>query len=109
MIAVGGEPIPSRHTHNTTRLPWVGRSVLEACYKDIIRYEQGLEWSLRLLERKQQAVYNMGGLAEMFREGDEDAVIKRINLVDMVRGNLNTIVVDKEDTYQHTNRCNGWH
>jgi uncharacterized protein len=98
LIAVGGEPIPSRHT--LTRLPWVGRSVLEACYKDIIRYDQGLEWSLRLLERKQQAVYNMGGLAEMFREGDEDAVIKRINLVDMVRGNLNTIVVDKEDTYQ---------
>jgi uncharacterized protein len=102
IITIGGEPIPTRYTFVNTqvaRLPWVGRSVLEACAPDIIRYQQGLEWSLRLLERKQQAVYSMAGLGEMFEQGDEVAVQKRIHLVDMVRGNLNSVVVDKDDTY----------
>ena len=102
LILVGGEPIPTRYMmSNTTtiRMPWIGRSVLESCMVDIDRYQQGLEWSLRLLERKQQAVYNMSGLAEMFEAGDDGIVQKRINLVDTVRGNLNSVVVDKDDTY----------
>ena len=41
----------------------------------------------------------MAGLGEMFENGDDLIVQKRINLVDMVRGNLNSVVVDKEDTY----------
>jgi uncharacterized protein len=102
IITIGGEAIPTRYTfanNAVARLSWVGRSILESCAPDIIRYQQGLEWSLRLLERKQQAVYNMSGLGEMFQAGDDLAVQKRINLVDMVRGNLNSVVVDKEDTY----------
>jgi uncharacterized protein len=102
IITIGGEPIPTRYGFSNSavaRLPWVGRSVLESCAADIVRYQQGLEWSLRLLERKQQAVYNMAGLAEMFQAGDDEAVKKRIALVDMVRSNLTSIVVDKEDTF----------
>jgi hypothetical protein len=64
-----------------------------------MRYGQALEWALRLLERKQQAVYSMQGLGEMFANGDDAIVQKRINMVDLVRGNLNSVVVDKEDTY----------
>ena len=102
IVTVGGEPVPTKYTFVNTqiaRLPWVGRSVLESCAPDIIRYQQGLEWSLRLLERKQQAVYNMAGLGEMFQAGDDSIVQKRIALVDTVRGNLNSVVVDKEDSY----------
>jgi uncharacterized protein len=101
LLTIGGEPIPTKAftNNNQIRLPWIGRSVLEACAPDIVRYQQGLEWSLRLLERKQQAVYNMAGLGEMFEQGDDNAVQKRINLVDMVRGNLNSVVIDKDDTY----------
>ncbi len=102
LILMGGEPIPTRYMFAKTsiaRMPWIGRSVLESCQQDIVRYQQGLEWSLKLLERKQQAVYNMSGLGEMFSAGDDLIVQKRINMVDMVRGNLNTVVVDKDDTY----------
>jgi uncharacterized protein len=98
IIPVSGEPIPFGYVFYN-RIPWMGRSILEACYNDISRYEQGLEWSLRLLERKQQAVYSMSGLAEMWAQGDDNMVKERINLVDLVRGNLNSVVVDKEDTY----------
>ena len=98
IIPVGGEPMPFGYMFYN-RVHWVGRSVLESCYNDISRYEQGLEWSLRLLERKQQAVYSMNGLGEMWAQGDDRMVTERINLVDLVRGNLNSVVIDKEDTY----------
>lgn len=102
LILIGGEPIPTRYVvgrPGMARLPWVGRSILESSANDIWRYQQGLEWSLRLLERKQQAVYNMTGLGEMFEAGDDEMVRKRINLVDTVRNNLTSVVVDKDDSY----------
>ncbi len=98
LIPMGGEPIPYGYVF-ANRIYWAGRSVLEGCYDDISRYCQGLEWSLRLLERKQQAVYSMAGLGDMFAQGDDAIVKERINLVDLVRGNLNSVVIDKEDTY----------
>jgi hypothetical protein len=98
LIPIAGEPLPP-NIASYNRIPWTGRSVLESCAKDIGRYERGLDWSERLLERKQQAVYNMSGLGEMFANGDDALVVRRINMVDQVRGNLNSVVVDKDDTY----------
>jgi hypothetical protein len=98
LIPVAGEPLPP-NMQKFNRIPWAGRSMLEACAKDIGRYERGLDWSERLLERKQQAVYSMSGLGDMLAHGDDGLAIKRINMVDQVRGNLNSVVVDKEDTY----------
>jgi phage-related protein (TIGR01555 family) len=98
LIPMGGEPIPYGITAYN-RVHWIGRSALESCYTDLVRYGLGLEWSLRLLERKQQAVYAMQGLGEMFAQGMDNVVKERINLVDVVRGNLNSVVIDKDDTY----------
>lgn len=99
LIPVSGDALPPNIAHYN-RINWAGRSVLECCSKDISRYEQGLDWTLRLLERKQQPVYQMAGLGEMFAQGDDPMVTKRVNMVDQVRGNLNTVVVDKDDTYE---------
>jgi phage-related protein (TIGR01555 family) len=98
LIPVAGDPMPGGLIYYN-RVPWAGRSNLESCMKDLMRYDMGLEWSLRLLERKQQAVYSMEGLGQMFLQGDDEFVNKRINMVDMVRSNLNSIVVDKNDEY----------
>lgn len=98
LIPVGGEAMPPRIV-SFNRLYWVGKSVLEYCMPDIDRYLQGLDWSLRLIERKQQAVYQMAGLGEMMANGDDGLVVKRINMVDQVRGNLNSVIVDKDDEY----------
>jgi hypothetical protein len=98
LIPVPGEPLPPNMVY-FNRIHWAGRSVLEACAKDIGRYERGLDWSERLLERKQQAVYNMSGLGEMMANGDDAMVVRRINMVDQVRSNLNSVVVDKDDVY----------
>jgi hypothetical protein len=98
LIPVAGEPLPPNMVR-FNRVTWTGRSVLESCHKDIGRYERALDWSERLLERKQQAVYNMSGLGEMMANQDDGLVVRRINMVDQVRGNLNSVVIDKDDTY----------
>jgi phage-related protein (TIGR01555 family) len=98
LIPVAGDPMPAGIVW-FNRIQWAGRSNLESCMKDLMRYDAGLEWSLRLLERKQQAVYSMDGLGQMFLQGDDVLVQKRINMVDMVRSNLNSIVIDKNDEY----------
>lgn len=102
LITVSGDPVPIGYV-NMNGIPWTGRPVLEGCLSDLMRYNQSLEWALRLLERKQQAVYSMNGLGEMFANEDDAIVQKRINMVDLVRGNLNSVVIDKEDTYQIQN------
>jgi phage-related protein (TIGR01555 family) len=96
LIPVHGDPVPLAMQAD---IQWFGRSVLEGCLDDLQRYSQGLYWSMKLLERKQQATYAMEGLGEMFASGDDDIVARRINLIDQVRGNLNTVVVDKTDSY----------
>lgn len=102
LIPIAGEVMPVGHV-NLSGINWIGRPVLEGCIADLMRYGQALEWALRLLERKQQAIYNMSGLGEMFANGDDLMVQKRINLVDLVRGNLNSVVVDKDDVYNILN------
>lgn len=98
LIFMGGEPTPLKQIIRQN-LSFAGRSVLEGCLDDLSRYDQSLQWTLRLLERKQQGVYLMEGLGDLFAEQADDIVSRRINLVDLVRGNLNSVVVDAKDSY----------
>ena len=53
--------------------------------------------AVKLLDRSIQAVYSMKDLAaELATEEGEDRVLKRIQLIDMARGLLNSIVIDSE-------------
>lgn len=102
LIPVAGPPMPTSYYQQLT-IPWIGKSALEPCINSISRLEQGLAWTLRLLERKQQGIYNMSGLGEMMVQGDSALAVNRINMVDQVRSMLNSIVVDKEDEYNVLN------
>ena len=102
LIFVQGEPLPGKQL-SQQGITWKGRSVLEGCIDDLSRYDQALQWTLRLLERKQQGIYQMEGLGELFLQQQDEIVSRRINLVDLVRGNLNSVVVDKNDTYSIEN------
>jgi uncharacterized protein len=102
MIFMSGEPLPLKQV-SRQGINWVGRSVLEGCLDDLSRYDQALQWTIRLLERKQQGIYSMEGLGDLFAQGMDDVVSRRINLVDLVRGNLNSVVVDKNDDYNIEN------
>lgn len=53
--------------------------------------------STKLLERSVQAIYSMKGLAQMLSTDDgENNVLKRLQVIDMARGLLNSIAIDSD-------------
>lgn len=51
----------------------------------------------KMLERSVQAIYSMKGLAALLTTDDgENAVLKRLQVIDMARGLLNSIAIDSE-------------
>lgn len=80
-----------------------GASSLQCCVDQLKRVGIGHQYAMMLLERSQQAVHKIPGLANTLRQPGGDAMIqKRVDVVDYVRGVLNTIVIDGEEDYTVT-------
>jgi phage-related protein (TIGR01555 family) len=78
-----------------------GASVIQGAFVQLNRLDNSYNYANLLLERMQQAVHGIPGLAQMLGEpGAEDLVARRVNIVDRVRGAANTIVIDGEETYE---------
>lgn len=93
-----GDRIPDRE--RATNLGW-GCSVLQACQDQLKRLGMSHQWTSMILERAQQAVHKIPMLANTLSSpGGEANVRKRVDVVDMVRGILNTIIVDAQEDYQ---------
>jgi len=97
LIEIPGDPLPAKL--RVRGIPWEGRSVADQAFQAVDMYLKSLRLAVSVLERKQQAVYAMKGLADAIKVGMDSEVQRRINLVDAVRGVLNTVAVDSEDTY----------
>lgn len=97
LVPIPGDPRPSGLS--ASPIPWEGRPAVVQAYRTLRRYLRALNWAEKLLERKQQGIYSMKGLAEAIEAGLETAVQKRVSLVDSVRGVLNTVAIDSEDSY----------
>lgn len=97
LITVSGEPLPRQLQYSG--LPWQGRDVATRPYQVLAQMVNALARVGDILDRKQQAVYKMTGLAESIEAGLEDAVRRRVELTDQVRGILNTVAVDGDDEY----------
>lgn len=100
LLFMGGEPLPERLKNG---LHWIGRSAVSAVYPKIRDYQQSLKWASLILERKQQAVHKMKGLALAINQGLEEKIRERINLVERARNLLNGVAVDSEDDYNIIN------
>lgn len=98
LIEIPGDPVPAKL--NRKGIPWAGRPAVSRAFRAIRRYGEGLHWALRLLEKKQQAVHKMKGLADAIVADMEGAIRKRVEMVDAVRNALNGVAVDAEDDYQ---------
>lgn len=98
LIPFAGDPIPIS-ANIRSMVWWQGKSALDCCANSILRLERAFNWSERLLERKQQGIYKMEGLGDMFARKQDDIVRKRIALVDHVRNILSSVVVDATDDY----------
>lgn len=101
IIEVPGAP-RGRDPMGNTRIPWAGRGMGPKTIQAIERYRRCLALSEKLLERSQQAVHKMKGLASMLMAGQEGVVRARIDLVDANRSALNGVAVDSEDGYDIT-------
>lgn len=105
ILTVTGGPLPN--AVNISNVPWMGRVEITRAYKSICRYEESLDYALKILMRKQQGVYGMTGMADLLKNpaiagvpGSGERIIQsRINAVDAVRGVLNTVAVDGADSY----------
>lgn len=103
LITIPGGPTVSVAGGADVRgVPWAGRGVAPSAVRAIERYRRVLNWAEKLLERSQQAVHGMKGLASMLMAGQEPVVRKRIDLVDGNRNAMNGVAVDSEDTYTIT-------
>ncbi|CUI29672.1 DUF1073 domain-containing protein [Achromobacter xylosoxidans] len=98
LIEIPGDPVPAKL--NRKGIPWAGRPAVSRAFHAIRRYGEGLHWALRLLEKKQQAVHKMKGLADAIVAEMEAAIRKRVEMVDAARNALNGVAVDAEDDYQ---------
>lgn len=100
LLRVPGQPMPRRIAGNGG-VPWMGRPVLSgAVARALSELREGLAWIPALLQRKQNAVYAMKSLTETLLEPDgEQLIMRRLNITDTVRGVLNTVAIDSEDSY----------
>lgn len=96
-IYVYGRARPWRQTD--TNLVWPGVSEGQRCLKCALRLSRAFQWSEKALERKQQGIFKMKGLAVAIQQKMQDVVTSRLNLVDSVRSILNTIAIDADDEY----------
>lgn len=97
LIPIAGDLLPESMRHRG--MYWQGRSVTERAYKAVLDWEEARHKTKQVLDRKQQPVYQMKGLADAIANDLEDVVQKRVNSVDFTRGILNTVAVDSEDSY----------
>lgn len=81
-----------------------GGSIMEQVQDKLERYNTSHDFATLALERLSQSVMMFDGLADMLStEFGEKQVEKRLQLIDMARGMMNTIALDKEDEYDLKN------
>jgi len=82
---------------------WGGR-VFDKVRDDLVRYDSGLSLSLLLLSRLSQGVLKLDGMSTLLQTDEgEQAVQKRLHLIDMARHIMNTMALDSADEYKLEN------
>lgn len=102
MIEIPGAPMASVAGMNLRNVPWAGRGLSPKAVLAIQRYQRGVNWAEKLLERSQQAVHSMEGLASMLLAKQEPVIRARIDLVDGNRSAINGVAIDSKDSYTIT-------
>lgn len=100
LLRVSGDALSYRSA--VMDIPWMGRSALEGCRADLMRYRDALMLTRAILERKQQPVHRMAGLADTLAlpDGEGERIIAaRLRNVDLMRGLFTTVAVDGGDEF----------
>ncbi|MES2180709.1 MAG: DUF1073 domain-containing protein [Pseudomonadota bacterium] len=98
VLVFDGESVPS--DIRVSNQGW-GASVIQNCFKELMRLDSSYKWSGLLLERMQQAVHGIPDLSTQVADPQGEAnIVKRLAIVDRVRSSLNTIAIDALETYE---------
>lgn len=103
IIPIPGAPMAVIGGVDMRDIPWMGRGVSRAAVLAIQRWRRTVKLGEALMERSQQAVHKMKGLADMLLAKQEATVRARINLVDANRSAMNGVAVDADDSYEILN------
>lgn len=80
-----------------------GVSALAKCWYQLQRLGVSHQWAEKLLEKSQQGVAKFSGLSQqLMAPGGQQAVINRLNMLDMSRNAINSIAIDALDDYTVT-------
>lgn len=76
-----------------------GYSVVAGVVESVKRYYASLNISTDILGTLNQSIIKMKDLNEVILEGREDDLIARLNVINYLKSNLSTLLIDKEDEY----------
>ena len=78
-----------------------GSTVFESVKAELLHYTGGNDLAFMALSRLSQGVLQLANMNELLmNDQGEEAVQKRLHLIDMARHLMNTIAIDTEDTYE---------
>lgn len=93
-----GERIPNRE--RVANYYW-DQSVLQAVYESLRNYGSTMNASAEIVQDFVQTILGINGLTEMLRQGEDDLITARANVIDLTRSVANTIFLDSEhETYE---------
>ena len=77
-----------------------GGSTMEQVRDNLMRFVSSQDFSLMTMERMSQSVLKLAGMGNILSTDEGEKIIqKRLDLIDMARGMMNTVALDTEDEY----------
>lgn len=77
-----------------------GGSTMEQFRDNLMRFISSQDFSLMTMERMSQSVLKLAGMGNILSTDEGEKIIqKRLDLIDMARGMMNTVALDTEDEY----------
>lgn len=77
-----------------------GDSLLQTIYEELKNFSSAFANSGVIMQDFVNYVMKIPGLAQLLASGCDDEVMKRINILNMAKSSLNTMVVDGEEVYE---------
>lgn len=96
-IKFDGKPLPEDETRQNNG--W-GDSILQSVYERMQGFANALIATGAILDDFVIGILNIKGLSDLIANGRDEAVLKRLNMMDQSKHVLNTILLDEEETFQ---------
>ena len=97
LIRFDGEKLPSRLF---TRNNYWHSSIYSRLHNPIRNYSTAHDTIATIVQEVNQPVYKIMGLSEAVSQDEDELVVKRLQIINMLRSSLRAVVLDAEDEFQ---------